>query len=308
MRIVDKQKREAAFARAERRRSARALRQERRDVKALLETPATAQRVQQDRQGDGRRRASHDGRRREAFVPTDASPTRSARSGAKCITCRAFTARAFSREVKRRSSPRRRSARPATRNVSTASWRSKTSATCTSTTSRRTRSARRARCAAPAAAKSVTAISPNARLRRCFRPKDEFPYTLRLMSEVLESNGSSSMASVCGSTLALMDAGVPIREHVAGVAMGLILKGDKYADPHRHSGSRRRAGRDGLQSRGNQDRASRRFRWTSKCRASRSRSCAKRWNRRASPATSSSTSSPKRSPVRARSSRSSRRA
>ncbi|HKU81223.1 MAG TPA: polyribonucleotide nucleotidyltransferase [Candidatus Tumulicola sp.] len=60
-------------------------------------------------------------------------------------------------------------------------------------------------------------------------PKEEFPYTMRLMSEVLESNGSSSMASVCGSTLALMDAGVPIREHVAGVAMGLILKGDKYA-------------------------------------------------------------------------------
>jgi polyribonucleotide nucleotidyltransferase len=60
-------------------------------------------------------------------------------------------------------------------------------------------------------------------------PKDEFPYTLRLMSETLESNGSSSMASVCASTLALMDAGVPIREHVAGVAMGLILKGDKYA-------------------------------------------------------------------------------
>jgi polyribonucleotide nucleotidyltransferase len=60
-------------------------------------------------------------------------------------------------------------------------------------------------------------------------PKEEFPYTLRLISEVLESNGSSSMASVCGSTLALMDAGVPIREHVAGVAMGLILKGGKYS-------------------------------------------------------------------------------
>jgi polyribonucleotide nucleotidyltransferase len=60
-------------------------------------------------------------------------------------------------------------------------------------------------------------------------PKEEFPYTMRVMSEVLESNGSSSMASVCGSTLALMDAGVPIREHVAGVAMGLILKDDKYA-------------------------------------------------------------------------------
>jgi len=59
--------------------------------------------------------------------------------------------------------------------------------------------------------------------------KDAFPYTMRLMSEVLESNGSSSMASVCGSTLALMDAGVPISGHVAGVAMGLILKGKDYA-------------------------------------------------------------------------------
>ncbi len=66
-------------------------------------------------------------------------------------------------------------------------------------------------------------------LRPVLPPKDEFPYTLRLMSEVLESNGSSSMASVCGSTLALMDAGVPIRDHVAGVAMGLILKGSKFA-------------------------------------------------------------------------------
>jgi polyribonucleotide nucleotidyltransferase len=59
--------------------------------------------------------------------------------------------------------------------------------------------------------------------------EDEFPYTLRLISEVLESNGSSSMASVCGSTLALLDAGVPIKGHVAGVAMGLILKGKDYA-------------------------------------------------------------------------------
>ncbi|HEV3156791.1 MAG TPA: polyribonucleotide nucleotidyltransferase [Candidatus Baltobacteraceae bacterium] len=60
-------------------------------------------------------------------------------------------------------------------------------------------------------------------------PQEEFPYTLRLISEVLESNGSSSMASVCGSTLALMDAGVPIRKHVAGVAMGLVLHGKKHA-------------------------------------------------------------------------------
>jgi len=56
----------------------------------------------------------------------------------------------------------------------------------------------------------------------------DFPYTLRLVSEVLASNGSSSMASVCGSTLALMDTGVPIKAPVAGVAMGLIKEGDKY--------------------------------------------------------------------------------
>ena len=57
--------------------------------------------------------------------------------------------------------------------------------------------------------------------------KQAFPYTLRLVSDVLESNGSSSMASVCGGTLALMDAGVPIKEPVAGIAMGLIKEGDR---------------------------------------------------------------------------------
>ena len=57
---------------------------------------------------------------------------------------------------------------------------------------------------------------------------EEFPYTLRLVSEVLESNGSSSMASVCGSSLALMDAGVPIKAPVAGIAMGLVKDKDKY--------------------------------------------------------------------------------
>ena len=58
--------------------------------------------------------------------------------------------------------------------------------------------------------------------------EEEFPYALRLISEVLESNGSSSMASVCGSTLALMDGGVPIKAPVAGVAMGLVKEGDDY--------------------------------------------------------------------------------
>ena len=57
----------------------------------------------------------------------------------------------------------------------------------------------------------------------------DFPYTLRIVSEILESNGSSSMASICGGSLAMMDAGVPIRGAVAGVAMGLVKEGKKYA-------------------------------------------------------------------------------
>ncbi|PIQ88842.1 MAG: polyribonucleotide nucleotidyltransferase [Candidatus Omnitrophica bacterium CG11_big_fil_rev_8_21_14_0_20_42_13] len=59
--------------------------------------------------------------------------------------------------------------------------------------------------------------------------KDEFPYTVRVVSEILESNGSSSMATVCASALSLMDAGVPIRDIVAGIAMGLVTENDKYA-------------------------------------------------------------------------------
>ena len=60
-------------------------------------------------------------------------------------------------------------------------------------------------------------------------PFDEFPYTIRIVSDVLESNGSSSMASICGGSLALFDAGVPMRAAIAGVAMGLIKEGKKYA-------------------------------------------------------------------------------
>ncbi len=59
-------------------------------------------------------------------------------------------------------------------------------------------------------------------------PAEEFPYTIRIVSETLESNGSSSMGSVCGSTLALMDAGVPIKAPVSGIAMGLVKEGDDY--------------------------------------------------------------------------------
>jgi polyribonucleotide nucleotidyltransferase len=59
--------------------------------------------------------------------------------------------------------------------------------------------------------------------------KEEFPYTLRVVSEITESNGSSSMATVCGTSLALMDAGVPLKKPTAGIAMGLILEGERYA-------------------------------------------------------------------------------
>ena len=70
------------------------------------------------------------------------------------------------------------------------------------------------------AKRGVAAVLPN---------MDEFPYTIRIVSEITESNGSSSMASVCGSSLALMDAGVPIKAPVAGIAMGLIKEGDNFA-------------------------------------------------------------------------------
>src|SRR5256886_15678197 len=60
-------------------------------------------------------------------------------------------------------------------------------------------------------------------------PVEEWPYTMRLVSEILSSNGSASMASVCGSTLALMDAGVPIKSPVAGIAMGLVTREGKHA-------------------------------------------------------------------------------
>ncbi|MBW8190979.1 polyribonucleotide nucleotidyltransferase [Neiella marina] len=69
------------------------------------------------------------------------------------------------------------------------------------------------------AKRGVAAVMPD---------EDEFPYTVRIVSEITESNGSSSMASVCGSSLALMDAGVPVKASVAGIAMGLVKEGDDF--------------------------------------------------------------------------------
>ena len=70
------------------------------------------------------------------------------------------------------------------------------------------------------ARRSIAAMLPSA---------DDFPYTIRVVSEITESNGSSSMASVCGASLALMDAGVPMKAPVAGIAMGLVKEGEKFA-------------------------------------------------------------------------------
>ena len=76
-------------------------------------------------------------------------------------------------------------------------------------------------------------IGHGALAERAIRPmipgKDDFPYTIRIVSEILESNGSSSMASVCGGSLALMDAGVPIPKPIAGIAMGLVIEGERVA-------------------------------------------------------------------------------
>ncbi len=66
-------------------------------------------------------------------------------------------------------------------------------------------------------------------LMACLPSKEEFPYTMRVVSEITESNGSSSMASVCGGCLSLMDAGVPMKAHVAGIAMGLIKEENRFA-------------------------------------------------------------------------------
>ena len=103
------------------------------------------------------------------------------------------------------------------------------SATFTTTTFPAFRWVRPGRCGSPGRRE----IGHGALAERALLPvipsEEEFPYTLRLVSEVLSSNGSTSQASVCGSTLALMDAGVPIKRPVAGIAMGLVKHGDQFA-------------------------------------------------------------------------------
>ena len=106
--------------------------------------------------------------------------------------------------------------------------RRKRSATCTTTTSPDTPPARPSPSAPPAAASTVTAPSPSTRSIPSSPSVEDFPYAIRVVSEVLSSNGSTSQGSICGSTLALMDAGVPIKAPVAGISCGLIQDGDEF--------------------------------------------------------------------------------
>ena len=83
----------------------------------------------------------------------------------------------------------------------------------------------------------------------CCPIHDEFPYTIRVISDILESNGSSSMASVCGATLGLMAAGVPITNPVAGISIGLVKEGEQWTLLDRYHRRRRSLWRHGLQDR-----------------------------------------------------------
>ena len=165
---------------------------------------------------------------------TGATRARSGRSRSASACCRARTARRCSRAARRRRWSRPRSAPSRTSRSSTRCRASTASASCCTTTCRRSPPARPAASARPKrreighgrlAKRSLLAVLPS---------YDDFQYSLRVVSEITESNGSSSMASVCGGCLALMDAGVPLKAHVAGVAMGLIKDGNKFAVLVRH--------------------------------------------------------------------------
>ena len=118
----------------------------------------------------------------------------------------------------------------------------------------------------------------------------EWPYTLRVVSDVLASNGSTSMASVCGSTLSLMDAGVPIKAPVAGIAMGLVFARGQVRDPHRHPRRGGRVRRHGLQGRRHRRSSSPRCSSTRRSTASPPTCSRPRCCRRRKPGSRSSTS------------------
>ena len=108
--------------------------------------------------------------------------------------------------------------------------------------------------------------------------EEKWPYAMRVVSDILESNGSSSMATVCGASLSLMDAGVPLKAPVAGVAMGLVKEGDDYAILTDIAGAEDHYGDMDFKVAGTRDGITA-CRWTSRLPASHRRSCARRWRR-----------------------------
>ena len=126
------------------------------------------------------------------------------------------------------------------------------SASCCTITSRPIRSAKSAASAPRRGARSATASSPGARFTRCCRRVEEFPYTIRVLSDITESNGSSSMATVCGGSLAMMDAGVPLEAPGRGHRHGPDPRRQGLRGDQRHPRRRGSPRRHGLQGRRHQ--------------------------------------------------------
>ena len=118
--------------------------------------------------------------------------------------------------------------------------------------------------------------------------EENWPYAMRVVSDILESNGSSSMASVCGASLSLMDAGVPLKSPVAGVAMGLVRKADKYAILTDIAGAEDHYGDMDFKVAGTRDGITA-LQMDIKVAASRRRSCVKPWPRRSADGSTFST-------------------
>ena len=152
-----------------------------------------------------------------------------ARSRSATACCRAPTARRCSRAARRRRWWWPRWAPSATRSASTRWPASSPTTSCCTTTCRPSPPAKPAASARPKRREIGHGRLAKRALLAALPSKEDFPYTMRVVSEITESNGSSSMASVCGGCLALMDAGVPMKAHVAGIAMGLIKDGNRFA-------------------------------------------------------------------------------
>ena len=182
--------------------------------------PAVRHRSQDRAQPDPGRRAAHR-RPRHAHRAPDRDPQRRAAAHPRLGAVHARRNAGAGR--------RPRWAPSATRSASTRWPASSKTASCSTTTCLPSPPAKPAAWAPPSAAKSATAAWPSARWWRCCRPRKSSPTPCAWSREITESNGSSSMASVCGGCLSLMDAGVPMKAHVAGIAMGLIKEGNRFA-------------------------------------------------------------------------------